>query len=56
VKFLADEDVDKPIVERLRKDGHFVLHTTILQDIVFLTNFFNRKARKVGAEKAMARW
>jgi len=40
VKFLADEDVDKPIVERLRKDGHFVLHTTILQDLVFLTKFF----------------
>jgi len=25
VKFLADENVDKPIVERLRKDGHIVL-------------------------------
>jgi len=26
VKFLADENVDKPIVERLRKDGHAVLY------------------------------
>lgn len=26
MKFLADENVDKPIVERLRKDGHVVLY------------------------------
>jgi len=26
VKFLADEDVDKPIVERLRKDSHIVFY------------------------------
>lgn len=26
MKFLADENVDKPIVERLRKDGHIVLY------------------------------
>ena len=26
MKFLADEDVDKPIVERLRKDGHIVFY------------------------------
>ncbi|RKY04053.1 hypothetical protein DRP77_04875 [Candidatus Poribacteria bacterium] len=26
MKFLADENVDKPIVERLREDGHEVLY------------------------------
>ena len=26
MKFLADENVDKPIVERLRRDGHVVLY------------------------------
>ncbi len=26
MKFLADENVDKPIVERLRKDSHEVLY------------------------------
>lgn len=26
MKLLADENVDKPIVERLRKDGHVVLY------------------------------
>ena len=26
MKFLADENVDKPIVERLRKDGYVVLY------------------------------
>jgi len=26
MKFLADENVDKPIVERLRDDGHIVLY------------------------------
>ena len=26
MNFLADENVDKPIVERLRKDGHIVLY------------------------------
>lgn len=26
MKFLADENIDKPIVERLRKDGHVVLY------------------------------
>ena len=26
MNFLADENVDKPIVERLRKDGHVVLY------------------------------
>jgi predicted nuclease of predicted toxin-antitoxin system len=26
VRFLADENVDKPIVERLRKDGHEVIY------------------------------
>jgi hypothetical protein len=29
VKFLADENVDKPIVERLRKDGHVVLSVEV---------------------------
>lgn len=27
MKFLADENVDNPIVERLRKDGHIILFT-----------------------------
>ncbi len=26
MKLLADENVDKPVVERLRKDGHIVLY------------------------------
>jgi len=26
VKFLADENVDKPIVERFRKDGYVILY------------------------------
>ncbi|MCK4390836.1 MAG: DUF5615 family PIN-like protein [Desulfobacterales bacterium] len=26
MNFLADENIDKPIVERLRKDGHVVLY------------------------------
>lgn len=26
MKFLADESIDKPIVERLRKDGHIVFY------------------------------
>jgi len=26
MKFLADENVDSPIVERLRKDGHIILY------------------------------
>jgi len=26
MKFLADENIDKPIVERLRDDGHIVLY------------------------------
>ena len=29
MKFLADENVDKPIVERLRGDGFAAFHTEI---------------------------
>jgi predicted nuclease of predicted toxin-antitoxin system len=31
VKLLADENIDRPIVERLRKDGHLVLHVAEMQ-------------------------
>ena len=32
--------------------GSCAFSATILQDLVFLTNLFNRKARQVGAENA----
>lgn len=31
MKFLADESIDKPIVERLRKDGHVVVHVAEME-------------------------
>ncbi len=31
MKFLADKNVDKPIVERLRDDGHTVLYLYVLE-------------------------
>ena len=33
MKFLADENVDQPIVARLRKDGHSVLSITEKEQI-----------------------
>lgn len=32
MKFLADENVDKPIVERLRDDGHTVLYVLEIEE------------------------
>lgn len=34
MKFLADENLDKPIVERLRKDGHTVLYVIEIEPSV----------------------
>jgi predicted nuclease of predicted toxin-antitoxin system len=34
VKFLADENVDQPIVECLRKDGHSVLSVTEMEQSI----------------------
>jgi len=31
MKFLADESVDRPIVEKLRQDGHFVLYVAEME-------------------------
>jgi len=35
VKFLADENVDKPIVERLRKDNHVILYVLEIEPGIF---------------------
>ena len=34
MKFLADENIDKPIVERLRQDGHVVLYVIEMEPSV----------------------
>ncbi len=44
MKFLADENVDKPIVDRLRKNGHTVLYVLEMEpsisddDVIHLAN------------------
>ena len=41
MKFLADESIDRPIVERLRQDGHQVLYVAELgpeMPVLFQTN------------------
>jgi hypothetical protein len=42
MNLLANEGVDRPIVERLRRDGHDVVYVAELSQASPMTKYFNK--------------